>query len=93
MKKVLLSIVLLCTVFSAKAQNLAPTVDKRIELMALVFRLAGAEEYQPSYNYKSSYTDKIERKFAPFRGSEVVKYTQQLRNKYNTHNNLGINTV
>lgn len=82
MKKVLLSIVLLCTVFSAKAQNLAPTVDKRIELMALVFRLAGAEEYQPSYNYKSSYTDKIERKFAPFRGSEVVKYTQQLRNKY-----------
>ena len=82
MKKVLLSIVLLCTVFSAKAQNLAPTVDKRIELMALVFRLAGAEEYQPSYNYKSSYTDRVERKFAPFRGSELVKYTQQLRNKY-----------
>lgn len=69
MKKVLLSIVLLYTIFSAKVHPSVPTVDKRIELTALVFRLAGAKEYLPSYNYKSSYTDRVERKFAPFRGS------------------------
>lgn len=69
MKKVLLSIVLLYTVFSAKAHPSVPTVDKRIELMALVFRLAGAEEYLPSYNYKSSYTDRVERKFPRSEGA------------------------
>lgn len=82
MKKLLLSIVLLYTVFSAQAQNLIPTVDKRIELMALVFRLAGAEEYLPSYNYKSSYMEMVEHKFTHFKESELVKYTQQLRNKF-----------
>ena len=52
-------------------------VDPRVELMSLLFRLAGNPEY--SQGKVQSYTADVERQFNAFRGHEVVKLAGQLR--------------
>lgn len=49
-----------------------PTVDKRVEIMSIVFRLAGKNEYT-SQAYKN-YTDRIESHFGALREHELIKY-------------------
>jgi len=53
-------------------------VDPRVELMSIIFRLAGNPEYnQP--NSKSPYADEVEVHFGKFRNHPVVRSAQQLR--------------
>jgi hypothetical protein len=70
---------------AARAQDatgalIAVGVDPRIELLSLVFRLAGNPEYnQP--NSRSPYAERVEEHFGAFRDHEVVGAAQQLRAK------------
>lgn len=60
--------------------KLEARVDPRVELMSLIFRLAGNPEYnQP--NGESPYTDDTERQFGPFREHPVVMMAKDLRNR------------
>ena len=54
-----------------------PRVDERIELLSIVFRLAGAEEY--SSTFFKRYTDRIEQHFLPYKEHEIIKFVQELR--------------
>ncbi len=51
-------------------------VDSRIELLSLVFRLAGNPEY--SQGRVKSYTDEVEQHFAIFRGHPAVEAAKRL---------------
>lgn len=52
-------------------------VDPRVELLSLLFRLAGNPEY--SQGKIPSYNAAVEKKFNPFRDQEAVKLAAQLR--------------
>lgn len=54
-----------------------PTVDKRTELLSIVFRLAGNREY--SNTAFPLYTDKIEAHFTPFKDHELMQLARKLR--------------
>nr|AIA99601.1 hypothetical protein [uncultured bacterium contig00103(2014)] len=54
-----------------------PRTDNRVELLSIVFRLAGNQEYNNSY-FKL-YTDKIDSCFAPYKEHELIKFAQELR--------------
>jgi hypothetical protein len=56
-----------------------PKVDRRIELLSIVFRLAGNEEYNATYFKK--YTDKVESHFEQYKNHEIVKFAGELREK------------
>lgn len=82
MKKIctLLCLILLLAggyAFGAKQALPRPTVDKRVELMSVVFRLAGVREY--SQTLFKSYTDRIEAWFAPYKDHPVVERARELR--------------
>jgi len=63
---------------SAAAPSLRVTVDPRVELLSLIFRLAGNPEY--NHGRVSSYTADAENQFGTFRDHPVVKLAGQLRN-------------
>ncbi len=52
-------------------------VDPRVELVSLIFRLAGNPEY--TQGRVRSYTTDVERQFADFKHASVVKLAQELR--------------
>jgi hypothetical protein len=52
-------------------------VDARVELICIVFRLAGHPEY--NRGRVKSYVDDVERQFGPFRNHAVVALAQKLR--------------
>lgn len=56
-----------------------PKVDKRIELLSIVFRLAGAFEYNMN-NFKS-YTDVIENHYAPYKHHRLITFTKKIRDE------------
>lgn len=56
-----------------------PTVDKRTELLSIVFRLVGNKEYN-STAFKL-YTDKIEAHFTPFKDHELIQLTRKLKSE------------
>ncbi len=60
-------------------QAIPVKVDPRVELLAIVFRLAGNPEYNMP-NSKSKYADEVEAYFGKFRDHEVVKLARELRN-------------
>jgi hypothetical protein len=63
---------------AATGSRIEVVVDPRVELMSLIFRLAGNPEYnQP--NSASPYADDVDRHFGPFRTHEVVKTARRLR--------------
>ena len=56
-------------------------VDPRVELMSIIFRLSGANEYnQPAS--KSPYSDEVETRFGGFRDHPVVEMAQRLRSDH-----------
>lgn len=69
-----------------------PKVDKRVELLSIVFRLAGNEEYNATYFKK--YTDKVESHFKQYKDHETIKFARELREKkgisYETVVNMAI---
>jgi hypothetical protein len=55
-------------------------VDRRVELMAILFKLAGAGEFNQN-NFKQ-YNADIERHFGPFRGHEAVTLARELHDRH-----------
>lgn len=58
-------------------QSLRVVVDPRVELMSVIFRLAGNPEY--GKGRVSSYVEDVEKQFGPFRDHDVVKLARRLR--------------
>lgn len=54
-------------------------VDRRVELLSIVFRLAGNPEYNMP-NSKSKYADEVDAYFSSFQNHEVVTLARELRN-------------
>ena len=86
MKKLLLPLLaLLCVdLYAQPAQNPTPIlpqprVDKRVELMSIVFRLADAREYTPE-DFKL-YTDCINEHFTPYKEHELIRWVRGEREK------------
>ena len=53
-----------------------PRVDERVELLSIVFRLAGAYEYNDTiYN---AYTDQIKTHYEPFNDHPVIEFARQV---------------
>lgn len=65
---------------SLEAQQLRIGVDLRIELFAILFKLAGAGEFNQN-NYKQYQAD-IERHFGPFRNHEAVALARELHDQH-----------
>ena len=55
----------------------SPKVDLRVELLSIVFRLAGNQEYNSDVNTK--YVEKIHVHFDKFKNHPLIQYAQQLR--------------
>lgn len=53
-----------------------PRVDKRVELLSIVFRLAGKPEYTSSRF--ALYTDRIDAYFKPYKDHELIRYTRSV---------------
>lgn len=65
---------------TAAAAGLKVRVDRRVELLSLVFRLAGNPEYNMG-NSKSRYSDDAESHFGRFRDHPAVKEARALRGR------------
>ena len=59
-------------------KKLEARVDPRVELMSLIFRLAGNNEYNQPLS-KSPYSKEVDDHFGKFRDHKAVKFAQQLR--------------
>ncbi|WP_294230582.1 DUF4932 domain-containing protein [uncultured Chryseobacterium sp.] len=79
-KKFLCVCIIVLSAFSSAQEQLMPEVDERVELVSIVFRLAGAEEYNRNYNKK--YAEDIAAYFEPYKNAEIVNFVQENRNKY-----------
>ncbi|MCX6304801.1 MAG: DUF4932 domain-containing protein [Bacteroidetes bacterium] len=66
---------------SAFSQSLIinPVVDEKTELLSIVFRLAGAEEY--INNEMKNYTDAIDKYFNPYKDDALIKFVKKIRKK------------
>jgi hypothetical protein len=62
---------------SAATPSLRVVVDPRVELLSLIFRLAGNPEYSKAR--VESYADDVETRFGAFRDHSVVKLARELR--------------
>ncbi|WP_080904451.1 DUF4932 domain-containing protein [Parabacteroides sp. Marseille-P3160] len=56
-----------------------PKVDARVELLSIVFRLAGNEEYN-STQFKF-YTDRIENHFSSYKNHELIQFVKKMKNE------------
>lgn len=67
-------------VFGQNSQLIeSPKVDKRVELISIVFRLAGNEEY--SAEEIKPYTGKITQHFTPYKNHELIQFARKMRNE------------
>lgn len=62
----------------AAPAKLEARVDPRVELLSIVFRLAGNPEYNMD-NSKSPYADDVEKHFGKFRDHDTVQMARRLR--------------
>ena len=54
-----------------------PIVDERVELLSIVFRLAGAKEY--SSKIFRLYTDKIDKHFSKYKNHELIEFIKKIK--------------
>ena len=83
MKRVVLLLCLLSGLGAAGKESgggAGAKVDPRVELLGVVFRLAGAPEY--SSTYAKQYVEDIEAWFAPYREDTLVRYVKRIRSQY-----------
>lgn len=80
MKRILI-LLLFSVFFHAFGQKgntlMPPRVDERVELLSIVFRLAGNHEYN-SRRFKL-YTDKIYEHYTPYKDHELIHFAKRLR--------------
>jgi hypothetical protein len=74
---VILALSLTPMVFAASAPALKVAVDPRVELISIIFRLAGNPEYNQAR--VDSYAADVEKQFRPFASHAVVKLARRLR--------------
>jgi hypothetical protein len=82
MKKIIILILIILSqqnYAQEKQLNIVPKVDRRVELLSVVFRLAGNEEYN-STKFKI-YTDRIESHFNPYKHHEAIEFAKELKEK------------
>src|SRR5215217_1791817 len=98
MKLFILTLLLITMPPAIAAQKPVPTqphigVDQRVELMAIIFRLAGSREY--NQGKLQPYVSEIDRHFGPFREHEAIKLATEMREKmgfgYDTVMYLAVN--
>lgn len=81
MKRMIFGVVTLLFTANVFAQNenilAKPKVDKRVELLSIVFRLAEAQEY--SMEHFKLYTDKINAHYAPYKNHELIQFVKEIR--------------
>jgi len=80
MKKIFISHFIICLSLSALGQNNnlpLPKVDKRVELLSIVFRLADSQEYSSTDNV--TYVQAIHDHFDKFKDHPLIKYIKQIR--------------
>ena len=82
MRKIILAILIAFT-WQVSAQEKAliekPIVDERIELIGIVFRLAGNSEY--NHDFMELYANRIDAHFAPYKNHELILFAKILRNE------------
>jgi hypothetical protein len=76
--KTLVLVVTLAVTAAAHAGRMEVVVDPRVELMSLIFRLAGNPEYNMP-NSASPYADEVDAHFGPFKEHAVVQTARRLR--------------
>ena len=78
-KTIVLILIILCQLNFAQASQLikAPKVDKRVELLSIVFKLAGNREYNEVII--TEYANKVDKHFSPFSNHEVVIFAKELK--------------
>ena len=67
------------TTTSAERPDLPVSVDPRVELISIIFRLAGHPEYRRGR--VASYTADVDKHFGPFKNHAVVKLAASLRRR------------
>lgn len=92
MKYLLAIVTLSALIFSCKRQDIisnsiTPSIDKRVELMSILARIADYEEYNDSTYI--SYVDNIEEHFSKYANSKAVLTLKRLRN----HTNLAYDGI
>lgn len=76
-KAIILLIVLSHQSYSQEKQLIeAPKVNRNVELLSIVFRLAGNQEYNATLFKK--YTDRIDAHFNAFKGHKLIKFANEL---------------
>src|SRR6266576_668658 len=65
---------------AAQSKELRIGVDRRVELIAIIFKLAGSEEFSPTH--LPQYSADIDRFFGPQRNLEAVTLARGLRDRY-----------
>lgn len=81
MKKIIgIVSVLLCLTITKAQELVVPVVDERTELLSIVFRLAGAEEYVT--NDLEKYVNEIDSFFISHKNHDVIKHAQDVRSMY-----------
>lgn len=80
MKRILITTILLAALTLASTAQIKPEVSETVELMSILSRTAGFQEYCMDMGGK--YTKDTEERFAPFKNHPVVTYYQELRAKY-----------
>ena len=68
---VLCAVAAVISAYAGGKKNEGAKVDERVELMNVVFRLAGAQEY--SFKYAKQYTEDMEQWFGPYREATVER--------------------
>jgi hypothetical protein len=61
-------------------RQLEVRIDPRVELLSIVFRLAGNDEYNME-NSQSPYSEEVDKAFEPFREHPAVRLARELREK------------
>jgi len=78
MKKISL-LFILCINSLLSFSQLKSHVDERFELVSIVFRLAGAEEYVN--NQVKNYAADIDAYFAPYKNHPLIRYVKEIRER------------
>ena len=68
-----------CVQAQEKVSLEKPTVDKRVELLSIVFRLAEKQEYS-NKDFKI-YTDRIDQYFEKYKNHELIQFTKSIINE------------
>jgi len=82
MKKIIILVLIILSQqsFAQERQHIiAPKVDLRVELLSVVFRLAGNKEYN-STKFKL-YNDRIESHFNKYKNHETIEFAKELKEK------------